>query len=120
MGFDRFRFLVKKALYENKSGPLPGNPDALTSSLFVVNELEKLGFVYDYRFEPADNSTCFPRVIVFATTHRGLPIERAIQLARDSKPWKVRQQHGVITTWYGREPDDSNNPENYKFSLPAC
>jgi hypothetical protein len=120
MGFDRFRFLVKKALYEDKNGPLPGNPEAPTSSLFVVNELERLGFVYDYRFQPADNNTCYPTVIVYTTTHCGLPIERAIQLINDSKPRQVRHQHGVITAWYGREPNDPNNPEHYKFFLPAC
>ena len=120
MGFDRCRFLVKKALYEDMNGPLPGNPDAPTSSLFVARELEKLGFAYDYRCEPAGQNTCFPRVIVYTTTHPGLPIERAIQLVDDSKPRQVRHQHGIITAWYGREPNDPNNPEHYKFFFLAC
>lgn len=117
MGFDRFKSIVKKALYEDKNGPLPGDPDAPTSSLFVATELEKLGFVLDYRFEPADHNTCFPSVTVYTATHRGLPIERAIQLIHDSRPRQVQHQHGIITAWYGREPNDPSNPEHYNFFL---
>jgi hypothetical protein len=117
MSLDSFKTLVKKALYEDKHGPLPGNPDVPTSSLFVVQELEQLGFVYEYLSKPAEQNTCFPTVIVYTTTGRGLPIERAIQLVHDSKPRQVRHQHGVITVWYGREPNDPSNPEHYKFFL---
>jgi hypothetical protein len=117
MGFNSFRTFVKKVLYEDRNGPLPGNPDAPTSSLYVVRELEQLGFVYDYLAEPADHNTCFPTVHVYTTTHRGLPVERAIQLVHDSKPRQVRHQQGVITAWYGREPDDPTNPEHYNFFL---
>ena len=104
MGFDRFKIIVMKALYEGKHGPLPGDPDSPTSSIFVVNELNKLGFMCDYLAKPAGQNTCFPTVHVHTTTHRGLPVERAVQLIFDSKPRKVRHQHGVITAWYGREP----------------
>lgn len=82
MAFSSFRTLVKRVLNEDQHGPLLGNLDAPTSSLFVVRELGKLGFVLDYRSKPGDQNTCFPTVIVYATTHRDLPIERAIQLVR--------------------------------------
>jgi hypothetical protein len=115
--FYSFRTFVKKVLYEDKNGPLPGSPDSPTSSFFVVTELEKLGFVYDYRCTPADHDTCFPVVTVYTTTHRNLPIERAIQLVNDSKPRQVRHQHGIITAWYGREPLDPCNDDHYRFFL---
>lgn len=117
MGFDRFRIIVMKALYEGKHGPLPGDPDSQTSSMFVVSELIKLGFVCDYLAKPAGQNTCFPTVHVYTTTYQGLPVERAVQLVHDSKPRKVRHQHGVITAWYGREPLEPENPEHYKFFL---
>lgn len=117
MSFDRLRTAIKKALYEDKHGPLPGNPDSPTSSSYVVSELIKLGFACDYLAEPAGQNTCFPTVHVYTTTHRGLPIECAIQLVYDSKPRQVRHQSGVITAFYGREPNDPNDPEHYKFFL---
>lgn len=117
MGFSSFRTLVRKVLYEAEHGPLPGNPDAPTSSLFVVRELENLGFVFEYLSVPADQNTCFPTVVVYTKARRGLPVEHAIQLVRDSKPRTLYQQSGVITARYGREPNDPDNPDHYRFFL---
>jgi hypothetical protein len=121
MGFDSFRILVKKTLHEHRYGPLPGDPDSPTSSQFVATALEKVGFVYDYHFHPADDNTGFPTISVYTTTHRDLPIERAIQIIRDSKPRRVRNQHGIITARYRREPADPSNPDHYRFFFdPVC
>ncbi len=117
MSFYSFRAFIKKVLYEDKNGPLPGSPDSPTSSIFVATELEKLGFVFDYTCTPAGQDTCFPTVTVYTTTRCGLPIERAIRLIRDSKPRQVRHQHGIITAWYGREPLDPDNSDHYRFFL---
>lgn len=117
MDYDSFRVFVKKAVYEDRNGPLPGNPNSPTSSVFVVAELKKLGFAFDYLAKPAGNNTCFPTVIVYTMAHCGLPIERAIQLIRASKPKQARHRHGMITARYGREPIDPDNYEHYRFFL---